>query len=58
VPMNLEIKLTPYIICLVIVRYIKLPTNFLNMVESKSISFFYLLSFVSTARGVETAYFL
>jgi hypothetical protein len=50
---NLEIKLTPYILSgLVVVRYIKLPSSLLNIVESTLDPSSYLLNFNAVMTGV------
>ena len=57
VSMNMEIKLTPYIISgLVAVRYMRLPTNLLNRVGLTSDPSSSLLNFVLVATGVGTGF--
>jgi hypothetical protein len=57
VSMNLEIRLTPYIIsCLVVVRYITLPTSLLNSVGYTLDSLSSLLDFNPIMIGVGIAF--
>ena len=54
--MNLEIRLTPYIMSgLVVVKYIRLPTNFLNSVGSTMDHSSSLLNFKPVITGVGAA---